>query len=459
MPLGVLWFTGAANYVESETIYMGEQCDPIVISGLAIEAPQGIDTLASFWASLANGHELISPLPRDRGWPLDELLSVSQVEGWGSVCDAGGFLADAAAFDPTFYGVTQREAIAMDPQQRVGMRVAWRALENAGINPGELDGAEAGCFFGASPSEYGPRVAEVNAYSGHRIVGFGQLGVAARVSHLLGLVGPSICVDSACASSLTALHLAATSVGTGECDWALAGAVCIMSSPSAFYEFAKNHALSSDGHCRSYSDDTTGTLWGEGAGVVVVERESRANALGHRIYGKILATRTNHNGRGKPILVPREHAQAKLITATIAAAGIDGADVGMIEGHGTATRAGDPQELIALQKTYGLAGSQALLGSVKSNVGHGQAAAGMIGLIKLLLSGQYGYIPPTLFSDNPTTKIDWNHTGIRLATELKPWEPKQGIRYGAVSSFGAGGANAHTIIAMPAINDEDDDEF
>jgi mycobactin polyketide synthetase MbtC len=424
--------------------------DPIVISGMAVEAPGGIDSPAALWSAVAESRELIGPLPRDRGWRIDDLLSVSQLDGWGQVCDAGGFLDGAAVFDPPFFGITHREALVMHPQQRVAMRVAWKALENAGINPGTLEGADGGCFVGVSPYAYGPPGTEADAYSGHRVVSVGQLGAAGRISHCLGLTGPSMCVDSACASSLTALHLAVTAVRTGECEWALTGAVCVMGSPLAFYEFARLNALSDDGHCRAYSDDATGTVWGEGAGMVLVERESRARRLGHRIYGRILAVRTNHNGKGQPILVPRVRAQEQLIRRTLDAAEIDPADVGMIEGHGTATRAGDPVELIALFKTYGALEAEALLGSIKSNVGHAQAAAGILGLIKLLLAGQHGHIPPTIFSDNPTKEVDWEATGLRLATKLHEWEPKDGIRYGAVSSFGAGGANAHTIIAMPA---------
>lgn len=220
-------------------------------------------------------------------------------------------------------------------------------------------------------------------------------------------------------------------------------------APTAFYEFARLHALSNDGHCRVYADDASGTVWGEGAGMVLVEHESRARRLGHRIYGRILAIRNNHNGKGKPILVPRVGAQAQLMNKTIDAAGIDPVDIGMIEGHGTGTLAGDPVELIALFKTYGAAGCEALIGSIKSNAGHAQAASGMLGLVKLLLAGQRGHIPPTLFSDNPTKTVDWDSVGLRLATKVHPWEPKDGVRYGAVSSFGAGGANAHAIIAMP----------
>ncbi|MFG1794461.1 polyketide synthase [Nocardia sp. NPDC049149] len=430
--------------------------DHIVISGMAVEAPGGIDSPSAYWSALADARELINPFPRDRGWPIDDILTLSRREGWGNVCDAGGFLDSAADFDPAFFGIGQHEATAMDPQQRIGMRVAWRALENAGVNPGELGGADVGCFIGASPMEYGPRGTEFNPYVGHRIVGSGQLGVAGRISHSFGLVGPSMCVDAACASSLIAVHLAASAVRNGECDWAIAGAVCVMGGPGAFYEFSKLNALSTDGHCRSYTDDASGTLWGEGAGALLIERESRARKLGHRVYGRILATHTNHNGRGKPILVPRANAQQQLIRKTIESSGIDPADIEMIEGHGTATRAGDPVELFALQNTYGAAGSAALVGSVKSNAGHAQAAAGILGLIKVLLAGQYGHIPPSLFADNPTTRVDWERSKLRIATKLQPWEPKNGVRLGAVSSFGAGGSNAHAIIAMPVREENDD---
>lgn len=428
--------------------------DHVVISGMAVEAPGGIDSPGALWSALSESRELLGPFPRDRGWPIDELLSLSRRDSWGRVCDAGGFLDGATTFDPPFFGITHREALVMHPQQRVAMRVAWQALENAGVNPGALEGEFGGCYVGMSMTEYGPRTAQADAYTGHRTVGMGQLGGAGRISHCLGLTGPSMCIDSACGSSLTALQLAANAVAMDECEWALAGAVCVLGAPAAFFEFAKLNALADDGHCRAYSDDASGTVWGEGAGMVLVERESRARQLGHGIYGRILAVRTNHNGKGKPILVPRVRAQEQVIRKTLDAAGIDAADVGMIEGHGTATLAGDPVELLALFKTYGAAGSEALLGSVKSNAGHAQAAAGILGLIKLLLAGRHGRIPPTLFADNPTKKLDWDLTGLRLATTLHEWQPRDGVRYGAVSSFGAGGANAHAIIAMPVTNGE-----
>ncbi|WP_227998462.1 beta-ketoacyl [acyl carrier protein] synthase domain-containing protein [Nocardia australiensis] len=435
---------------------MTHTADPIVISGMAVEAPGGIDTLAEFWSALADARELIGPFPRNREWPIDQLLSLHRTEGWGRVCDAGGFLSGATEFDPPFFGITPREAVAMDPQQRVALRVAWRALENAGINPGALDGAEVGCFMGASINEYGPASSAVTEHTGYRVTGTALGAIAGRISHGLGLVGPSLTTDTACASSLTALHLAANAVRAGECEWALAGAVCVMGSPAAFVEFSKNNALATDGHCRSYAADATGTLWGEGAGVVVVEHESRARELGHRIYGRLLASRVNHNGKGAPIAVPSASAQQRLIEKTLSASGIRADDIGMIEGHGTGTPVGDPLELAALARVYGGTDRETegpLLGSVKSNMGHAQAASGILGLIKVLLSGVNGQIPASLYADRPTTEIDWYTTNLRLATELEPWAAIDGVRYGAVSSFGVAGTNAHAIVAMPVLED------
>ncbi|WP_280183216.1 polyketide synthase [Nocardia cyriacigeorgica] len=428
--------------------------DPVVIAGAAIEAPGGIDDLDNFWAALAESRELLGPFPRDRGWPLREVFALDRTEGWGKVPDAGGFLHGAAEFDPQFFGITPREAIAMDPQQRVALRVAWRAIEHAGINPDELAGAEAGVFIGGSVTEYGPGVGEVNEFSGHRVVGTALGALSGRISNVLGLMGPSVTVDTACASSLTALHHAATAVRAGECEWALAGGVCVMGSPGAFYEFAKNNALAEDGHLRAYSAAATGTLWGEGAGVVVLERESRARAEGHRVYARLLATRVNHNGKGAAIAVPSANAQEKVVRRTIEAAGIDPGLIGLIEGHGTGTPVGDPLELAALRDTYGTDPSHGpRLGSVKTNLGHAQAAAGALGLIKVLLCGANGQIAPTLHAADPTPAIDWDSTGLRLATALEPWQATDGYRYAAVSSFGVAGTNAHTILAMPQLDD------
>ncbi|WP_433680980.1 polyketide synthase [Nocardia sp. CA-119907] len=432
--------------------------DHIVVVGMAVEAPGGIDSPQTFWSALAESRELIGPFPRDREWPLAQLFSLGRNEGWSDVRDAGGFLTGAVEFDPAFFGITPREAVAMDPQQRVAMRVAWRAVEAAGLNPAALDGDGAGCWMGVSALEYGPRMAEVSALSGFRVTGTALGAVAGRISHSLGLVGPSISVDTSCASSLTAVHQAAAAIRAGECEWALAGGVCVMGSPGMFVEFSKANALARDGHCRPYSADSTGTLWGEGAGVIVLERESRARRLGHRIHGRLLGSRVNHNGKGVALAVPSAPAQERLIRDALAAAELPAELIGLVEGHGTGTPVGDPLELTALTKTYGApdrAGGGAKLGSVKSNIGHAQAASGILGLIKMLLCGAHGHIAPSLWSDNPTTAIDWESTSLRLATKFEPWEPVDGVRYGAVSSFGVGGTNAHAIVAMPEWEDTD----
>lgn len=398
-------------------------------------------------------------MPRDREWPLARLRALGRTPGWSDIPDAGGFLSTAAEFDPAFFGITPREAIAMDPQQRVAMRVAWRAVEDAGLNPAALDGDGAGCWMGVSVLEYGPRMADVSDHSGFRLTGSALGAVAGRISHSLGLLGPSISVDTTCAGSLTAVHQAAVAIRAGDCDWALAGGICVMGSPGMFIEFSKNNALSSDGHCRPYSADSSGTLWGEGAGVIVLERESRARSLGHRIYGRLLGSRVNHNGKGAPLAVPSTAAQERLIRDALSVAGIPAELVGLVEGHGTGTPVGDPAELAALIKTYGSptrTDGGAKLGSVKSNIGHAQAASGILGLIKVLLCGAHGHIAPSLWSDNPTEAVDWNATSLRLATKFEPWEPVDGVRYGAVSSFGVIGTNAHAVLAMPVLEEDVD---
>ncbi|MBM7365456.1 polyketide synthase [Gordonia hydrophobica] len=423
----------------------------IVIAGMAVEAPGGIDTPEDFYAALAAGADLIGPMPRDRDWPIDQVLALDRVPGWGAVPDAGGFLDGAGEFDPQFFGLSPREATAMDPQQRVAMRVAWRAVENAGIDPSSLAGQEVGVYFGASVMEYGPRAASVNEYSGHRIAGAALGAVSGRISHALGLLGPSVVVDTACASSLTAVHQAAAAIRAGDCAWAIAGGVCVMGSPGAFFEFSRSNALAEDGRCRSYSSGATGTVWGEGAGAVIIETAAAARAAHHRIYGVIAGSRVNHNGAGGPIVVPNPQAQRRVIDAAVAAAGIDAAVVDLIEGHGTATL-GDPMELDALASVYGVArGSEhpAAVGSVKSNAGHAQAASGVLGLIKVLQCGRHATIVPSLYADEPTDEIDWDTAGLRLAAAAEPWPARDGHRFAAISSFGVSGTNAHLIVDMP----------
>lgn len=429
--------------------------DPVVITGLAVEAPGGIDTPEQYWSLLAEGREALSTIPDDRDWAVRELIEGSHCEGFKPICNAGGFLSGAAEFDPGFFGIAPREAVAMDPQQRVALRVAWRALEDAGINPDELAGHDVGVYLGASVTGYGPDMAQFSAHSGHLLPGTALSVISGRVAYTLGLAGPAITVDTSCSSALSALHLAVQAVRNGDADMALAGGVCVMGSPGFFVEFSKQHALSDDGHCRPYSAAATGTVWAEGAGVFVLQRRSAALRDHRHIYGEILASRLNQDGHTAGLLNPSEQAQQRLFRRTLTEADVCPGQVGMIEGHGTGTRVGDPVELRSLISVYGAGtepGTGPRLGSVKSNIGHTQAAAGALGLTKVLLAAEHRAVPPTLHvRDGWHDGIDWDGGGgggITLAETITAWPAADGRRIGSVSAFGMSGTNAHLIVAV-----------
>ncbi|WP_046300197.1 polyketide synthase [Mycobacterium sp. UM_Kg27] len=430
--------------------------DPVVITGLGVEAPGGIDTAEQYWSLLADGREALSPLPEDRDWAVRELIEGSHRDGFKPICNAGGFLSGAAEFDPGFFGIAPREAVAMDPQQRVALRVAWRALEDAGINPDELTGHDAGVYLGASVTGYGPDMAQFSAHSGHLLPGTALSVISGRIAYTLGLAGPAITVDTSCSSALSALHLAVQAIQTGDTDMALAGGVCVMGSPGFFVEFSKQHALSDDGHCRPYSAAATGTVWAEGAGIFVLQRKSAALRDRRHIYGEIMASRLNQDGHTPGLLTPSEAAQQRLFRRALADAGVHPSQVGMIEGHGTGTRVGDPVELRSLISVYGTdttAGIGPRLGSVKSNIGHTQAAAGALGLTKVLLAAEHQAIPPTLHvRDGWHDGIDWDGHGIALAETITPWPASNGRRIGSVSAFGMSGTNAHLIVGVDDVS-------
>ncbi|BCI54095.1 polyketide synthase [Mycolicibacterium litorale] len=425
--------------------------DPVVIVGMAVEAPGGIDTPENYWALLSEQREALGPFPTDRGWSLRELFAGSRREGFKQIHDLGGFLSAAAEFDPEFFGISPREAVAMDPQQRVALRLAWRALENSGINPDDLAGHDAGCYVGASALEYGPALTEFSHHSGHLITGTSLGVISGRIAYTLDLAGPAVTVDTSCSSALSAVHLAVQALRSGDCDLALAGGVCVMGSPGYFVEFSKQHALSDDGHCRPYSAHASGTVWAEGAGIFVLQRRSRAVREGRDILADVRASCLNSDGRSVGLTAPSERAQIRLFSRAIAQAGVSPEDVGMVEGHGTGTRLGDRTELHALAATYGAArpGRGPLLGSVKSNIGHTQAAAGALGLAKVLVAAERATIPPTLHADEPSREIDWDSTGLRVAHKLTPWPAHNGERVGAVSAFGMSGTNTHIVVSVP----------
>lgn len=425
--------------------------DPIVIVGMAVEAPGGVDTADGYWELLAAGREALGPFPTDRGWAIPELLAGSRREGFKRIHNRGGFLSGGAVFDPAFFGISPREAVAMDPQQRVALRVSWRALENAGINPDDLHGHDVGCYIGASGTGYGPDLAQYCDLTGHLITGTSLGVISGRIAYLLGLDGPALTVDTSCSSALTALHTAVGALLAGDCTMALAGGVCVMGSPGYFVEFSKQHALSDDGYCRPYSAQASGTVWAEGAGMFVLERRSVALRSGHQILAEVRASCLNQDGHSTGLTAPSGRAQARLFGRAIERAGARPEDIGMIEGHGTGTKLGDRTELNSLAQTYGATGTGAgaVLGSVKSNVGHAQAAAGALGLAKVLVCAERGQIPASLHIDRASTEIDWESQGLRLARERSWWPAINGERLAAVSAFGMSGTNAHLIVAMP----------
>lgn len=427
--------------------------DPVAIVGMAVEAPGGIDTAHKYWELLSHGREALGPFPTDRGWQIRELLAGSRRSGFKKIHDRGGFLSGATTFDPEFFGISPREAVAMDPQQRVVLRVSWRALENSGINPDDLTGHDAGCFVGASATGYGPQMANFSQHSGHLLAGTALSVISGRVAYTLGLAGPALTVDSSCASALAAFHLAVRSIQNGDCDLALAGGVNVLGSPGFFVEFSKQHALSDDGHCRPYSANASGTVWAEGAAMFVLQRKSAALRAGRQVVAEVRATAVNQDGRSAGLSAPSGGAQVRLFRRAMTRAGIRPEEVGMVEGHGTGTRLGDRTELRSLAQTYGdtAPGAGALLGSVKSNVGHALAASGALGLAKVIVAAEHGAIPPTLHAAEASPEIDWDSQGLRLAKTLTPWPAAGGQRIAATSAFGIAGTNAHVIIALPEV--------
>lgn len=430
-----------------------EYADPVVIVGMGVEAPGGIETAEAYWDLLAHGREALGPFPTDRGWAVPELLAGSRRNGFKEIHDRGGFLTGATTFDPEFFGISPREAVVMDPQQRVALRVAWRACENSGINPDELAGHDVGCFVGASATGYGPDMAQFSEHSGHLLAGTALSVISGRIAYTLGLAGPALTLDSSCASALVAFHVAVRSLQNDDCDLALAGGVNVLGSPGFFVEFSKQHALSDDGYCRPYSAQASGTVWAEGAAMFVLQRKSAALRAGRRIVAEVRATAMNQDGRSAGLSAPSGEAQVRLFQRAISQAGIKPAEVGMIEGHGTGTRLGDRTELRSLAQTYGDTepGAGALLGSVKSNVGHSLAAAGALGLAKVLVSAEHGAVPPTLHAGDASPEIEWDKQGLRLAQTLTPWPAVDGQRTAAASAFGIAGTNAHLIVSVPEV--------